>query len=342
MYRISGSIPAGNFIQLPKSSSQSLGLTGRYLYLIFRPLPSKCFVVHIEVVTLSGLVVRVSFSNLFKEFKSTSTWLQFPFLTGSDKENSGTKPDSSVNCWTLLTLDLKAILTKYVHAKYANVKNIKLCSNLLVKSVFTSDIEFSPFVEPGRGKEGPMQALPRDMAFPVAKGKAFLDTYEYVRFPTAEVGEIKGVPPSLKGQPSGTVHTDVGTGGGREVGRKTLSETERRSSEKLGKAQLPAFSTHVRTCMSDCRMIVSSVFSLSPCSLCCFLCNTSCSIWRPGTLLPPFFQAFPASSFDPLQLPNVLLLAIETRGRKGLRMRLAHNVLCTWCHTCLAVRKEGT
>ena len=268
MYRISGSIPAGNFIQLPKSSSQSLGLTGRYLYLVFRPLPSKCFVVHVEVVTLSGLVVRVSFSNLFKEFKSTSTWLQFPFLTGSDKENTGTKPDSSVNRWTLLTLDLKAILTKYVHAKYANVKNIKLCSNLLVKNVFTSDIEFSPFVEPGRGKDGQMQALPRDIAFPVAKGKAFLDTYEYVRFPTAEVGEIKGVPPSLKGQPSGTVHADVGTGGGREFGRKTLSETERRSSEKLGKVQLSASSTHVRTCTSDCRMIVSSVFSLSPCSLC--------------------------------------------------------------------------
>lgn len=252
MYRISGSIPAGNFIQLPKSSSQSLGLTGRYLYLVFRPLPSKCFVVHIEVVTLSGLVVRVSFSNLFKEFKSTSTWLQFPFMTGSDKENTGTKPDSGVNRWTLLTLDLKAILTKYVHAKYANVKNIKLCSNLLVKNVFTSDIEFSPFVEPG----SQTQTLPRDMAFPVAKGKTSLDTYEYVRFPTAEVGEIKGVPPLLKGQPSGTVHAGVGTGGGREVGRKTLSETERRSSEKLGKAQLSASSTHVRTCTctSDCSM----------------------------------------------------------------------------------------
>lgn len=248
VYRISGSIPAGNFIQLPKSSSQSLGLTGRYLYLVFRPLSPKCFVVHIEVVTSSGLVVRVSFSNLFKEFKSTSTWLQFPFMTGSDKENTDVKSDSSVTRWTLLTLDLKAILTKYIHAKYANVKNIKLCSNLLVKNVFTSDIEFSPFVEPGRGNEGQTQALPRDIAFPVLKGKQFLDTYEYVRFPSAEVGEIKGVPPSLKGQPSGTVHVGADAGGGREVSRKALSETEQRLSTKLGKAQLSASSTHVRTC----------------------------------------------------------------------------------------------
>lgn len=30
-------------------------------------------------------VVRISFSNLFKEFKSTATWLQFPFICGAAK-----------------------------------------------------------------------------------------------------------------------------------------------------------------------------------------------------------------------------------------------------------------
>ena len=80
VFRITGSIPANNYIQLPKTSSQSLGLTGRYLYLMFCPMPSKYFVVHLDVATQDGLVVRISFSNLFKEFKSTSTWLQFPFV----------------------------------------------------------------------------------------------------------------------------------------------------------------------------------------------------------------------------------------------------------------------
>lgn len=28
-------------------------------------------------------MIRVSFSNMFKEFKSTATWLQFPFLCGA-------------------------------------------------------------------------------------------------------------------------------------------------------------------------------------------------------------------------------------------------------------------
>lgn len=80
VFKIVGSIPAGNYIQLPKTATQSLGLTGHLLYLCFRPVPSKYFVVHIDVVTQDGLVVRVSFSNLFKEFKSTSTWLQFPYI----------------------------------------------------------------------------------------------------------------------------------------------------------------------------------------------------------------------------------------------------------------------
>lgn len=81
VYRITGSIPASNFIQFPRTSTQSLGLTGRYLYCLFRPIPGKYFVVHLDVATDEGLTIRISFSNMFKEFKSTSTWLQFPFVS---------------------------------------------------------------------------------------------------------------------------------------------------------------------------------------------------------------------------------------------------------------------
>ena len=85
VFRINGSVPAGNFIQIPKSSSQSLGLTGRFMYLLFKPTPSKYFVVHVDVATSDGLVIRISFSNIFKEFKGTSTWLQFPFICQAEK-----------------------------------------------------------------------------------------------------------------------------------------------------------------------------------------------------------------------------------------------------------------
>lgn len=33
------------------------------------------------MATDEGLTIRISFSNMFKEFKSTSTWLQFPFVS---------------------------------------------------------------------------------------------------------------------------------------------------------------------------------------------------------------------------------------------------------------------
>lgn len=85
VYRISGSVPAANFIHLPKSNSQSLSLTGRYLYLLLKPVPGKYFVVHIDTTTVDGVVVRISFSNLFKEFKATSTWLQFPYICNPAK-----------------------------------------------------------------------------------------------------------------------------------------------------------------------------------------------------------------------------------------------------------------
>ena len=94
VYRITGSIPASNYLQLPKTSTQSLGLTGRYLYILLKPIPGKYFVVHLDVATQDGLVVRISFSNLFREFKSTSTWLQFPFVCQAGKgsvEGPGTK-----------------------------------------------------------------------------------------------------------------------------------------------------------------------------------------------------------------------------------------------------------
>lgn len=87
VFRITGAIPANNYIQLPKTSTQSLGLSGRFLYLLFRPVAAKYFVVHVDVVTQDGLVIRISFSNLFKEFKTTSTWLQFPFVCHASKSS---------------------------------------------------------------------------------------------------------------------------------------------------------------------------------------------------------------------------------------------------------------
>ena len=147
------------------------------------------------------MVIRISFSNLFKEFKSTSTWLQFPFSSSPAKKencfesraNSAEKKDKKPSLqvrWTLLTLDLKAILSHHLHSNYAYLKNVKLCSSLLVKNVFTSDIEYSPVAteDGARTPSGEsiiryVQPLPKEMAFTLTRGSNFVDVYDYIRFP---------------------------------------------------------------------------------------------------------------------------------------------------------------
>ncbi|XP_053269712.1 WD repeat-containing protein 90 isoform X1 [Pleuronectes platessa] len=201
VFRIRGPVPANSYILVPKNTNQSLGLTGRYFYLLFRPIPGKYFVVHLDVAAEEGQVVRITFSNMFKEFKSTATWLQFPFLCEAEKDSVyestskssrhgfvGPAPNSVR--WTCLMLDLQHTLSVYVNRCYRHVKSIKLCANLAVKNMFTSDLLLDPGVSFSEAKlmglasslgTGPM---PRDMSFPVPKGGSWHDLYDHIKFPS--------------------------------------------------------------------------------------------------------------------------------------------------------------
>ncbi|XP_029977706.1 WD repeat-containing protein 90 isoform X2 [Sphaeramia orbicularis] len=201
VFRIKGPVPTNSYILLPKNSSQSLGLTGRYLYLLFRPTPTKYFVVHIDVTAEEGQVVRLSFSNMFKEFKSTATWLQFPYLCGAAKDSVYESTAKSARQgligpapisvrWTCLMLDLECMLLSYLNRSYSHLKSIKLCANMAVKNLFTSDLLLNPGVSFSEAKlmglsssrgTGP---VPREMAFPVPRGSSWHDLYDYIRFPS--------------------------------------------------------------------------------------------------------------------------------------------------------------
>lgn len=182
MYRVAGAIPAANYIQLPKTSSQSLSLTGQYLYTILKPLSGKYFVLHFEAVNSSGMVIRLSFSNLFKEFKSTATWLQFPFISHHDKENNAEAIDNGR--WILLKINLRAILSDYLHTKYSYLKNVKICANLLVKNVLTSEFDYIP------NDSKYTQPLPREISLPLTKDEVFSDKYNYIQFPPEHVESV--------------------------------------------------------------------------------------------------------------------------------------------------------
>ncbi|XP_058141551.1 LOW QUALITY PROTEIN: WD repeat-containing protein 90 [Dasypus novemcinctus] len=186
VYRIRGSVSAGNYIQLPKTSTQSLGLTGRYLYVLFRPLPTKHFVIHLDVSTEDSQVIRVSFSSLFKEFKSTATWLQFPFVCEArpSGQELGEAAPPGVR-WTCLQLDLLDILLIYLNRRYGHLKSVRLCANLLVRNLYTSDLSFDPAVTvtEARRRKLAVTPIPREMGFPVPKGERWHDRYVHIRFP---------------------------------------------------------------------------------------------------------------------------------------------------------------
>ncbi|XP_072871072.1 WD repeat-containing protein 90 isoform X4 [Chlorocebus sabaeus] len=185
VYRIRGSVSAANYIQLPKNSTQSLGLTGRYLYVLFRPLPSKHFVIHLDVSTEDNQVIRVSFSNLFKEFKSTATRLQFPFVLEArtpQRALVGLVPHGAR--WTCLQLDLQDILLVYLNRRYGHLKSVRLCASLLVRNLYTSDLCFEPAISGAPWAKLPVTPMPREMAFPVPKGESWHDRYVHVRFPS--------------------------------------------------------------------------------------------------------------------------------------------------------------
>ncbi len=231
------------------------------------------------MATEEGLTVRLSFSNLFKQFKSTATWLQFPFLAGSGKENAGsiqtgsstsapTKPAPEATRWTLLVLDLRAILSTYLHAKFAYLKSIKLCANLLVKNVFSSVHEYSPLAgSTGNGEMG-HAPLPRELAFPLPKGTEFSQLYEYIRFPVEmAAGELQGVSGSLshgrslQGVRPDSVESDEGSGvgergregvggGRRRRGGEKRDERSGKRSLHLGVSQVEPFGLQLMTTLS--------------------------------------------------------------------------------------------
>lgn len=198
VHKITGSIPAGNYIQLPKLQSQSLGLTGKYIYILFKPIPTKYFVVHIDVATQDNLVVRISFSNLFKEFKSTSTWLQFPFLCNTPKGSVhslaavGSKDHGGVaplaTRWTVLCMDFNHVLSLYLNRRFSYLKSVRLCANMMVKNIFTSDNLYEPGLTVEKAKKAGLlgkglNPMPREMSFPAQRGDNWNDLYDFIRFP---------------------------------------------------------------------------------------------------------------------------------------------------------------
>nr|KAG5713870.1 hypothetical protein BaRGS_024497 [Batillaria attramentaria] len=105
------------------------------------------------------------------------------------REHGGPAPPSTR--WTVLCLDLSYILSVYLNRTYSHVKGMRLCANMFLKNVFTSDILYDPGVsladakKMGGGRH--MAPLPREFGFPVQKGDSWHDIYDLIRSRSAPV-----------------------------------------------------------------------------------------------------------------------------------------------------------
>ncbi len=179
VFRIRGLVPANNYIQFPAQlANQSLGLTGRLFYVLFRPIYDKFFSIHIDIVTHEQHVVRISVSNLYRDFKVTQTCIQFPYVS--------TNPDIH---WTVLCLDLESILLTYMtNQHYHMIKSFQLCGNMMVKNCFSSKFFYEPSFSNHKAKQAGLKcsnarSLPRELIYPVGKDESWHDKYDFRMIP---------------------------------------------------------------------------------------------------------------------------------------------------------------
>lgn len=71
------------------------------------------------------------------------------------------------------------MLKEFLHSTYSHLKGIKLCGNLLVRNIFTSDIRYLPNITEQFG----VARLPKEISFHVPKGTSFTDLYNFITFP---------------------------------------------------------------------------------------------------------------------------------------------------------------
>lgn len=84
-------------------------------------------------------------------------------------------------------MDLQCVLKEFLHSTYSHLKGIKLCGNLLVRNIFTSDIRYLPIITEQFG----VAKLPKEISFHVPKGTNFTDLYNFITFPKPHKGSVK-------------------------------------------------------------------------------------------------------------------------------------------------------
>ena len=157
VYRIVGSVPAANFISIPKLPSESLSLVGKNLYVQLHVASSSLFVFHVLAHTKQGVTLDISINNLNHTLRLAGLSLQYP-ISLSDK-------------WSILLLQLDAIVAQHTSYNFKSVKSIQFCANMHVRGALSSDNFYD------------VDTMPRDFAFPARNGQSLSELYDFIPLP---------------------------------------------------------------------------------------------------------------------------------------------------------------
>lgn len=169
MYRITGGEPSLHFV-----SVSNLSLPHRYLYILFRPLSRKYFIIKFELCLKDKReAVLVSISNVINKVKISSDSLDIPYSFNETTPTSQATPTPDNSCWTCLVIDHLTIASDYWGRGYECINSVKICANVLLKSLITSDNLYHPHTND--------QLL--TTLLPVPKGLTFEDIHHYRLLP---------------------------------------------------------------------------------------------------------------------------------------------------------------
>lgn len=164
MYNITGSDIPSHYILL-----DDLNTSCRYLYIFFRPIPRKYFLIHIDTTG----DYQISISNATKEIKLRDTTLDIPYYF-----NHKATPTPDNSAWSCLVIDLQMISLKYFHHNHGYLKSVKVCANVLIKCVYVSDNLYHP-----SSLSDKTHPFPPELSFPVPHGLKYEDLYHYRLLP---------------------------------------------------------------------------------------------------------------------------------------------------------------
>ena len=187
--RIGGNITANNYIEIPGPSASAafksnFALTGRFLYLQARAVYGKPYNVHLDFrVQGHHNTLRVSLSKIYPEFSaSPGEVIHVPCHISDER-------------WTVVEFDvlehrqrigLYTASTLATPAAWA-LRRVKLCANLDVKTLFTSNTHFGP------------DTLPPALAFKrLRPGLDFFDTSAWL--------DLSAAPFPVLSRPDATPH----------------------------------------------------------------------------------------------------------------------------------------